>query len=155
LALRDLWQLDPTTHQLTRVSGAFTMRVHGASPRDVAVSTEAEGAAEAQRQSAASHPVQADPFETSLESTRLLAEWIQSDVPLPIGDPERDCVVCEELTLAVAELERTGVAAETTVHLARWRDALHRGLHAELRLVLGRYTSQPDVPNRLRKADWD
>jgi hypothetical protein len=155
LLVRDLWQLDPTTNQLTRVPGEFTLRVHGASPRDVAVLTEAEGAAEAQRQSAASQPVQADPFETSLEGTRLLVEWIQSDVPLPINDPERDCVVCEELTLAVAELERTGVAAETTVHLARWRDALHRGLHTELRLVLGRYTSHLDFPNRLREAHWD
>jgi len=155
LLVRDLWQLDPTTNQLTRVPGEFTLRVHGASPRDVAVLTEAEGAVEAQRQSAASQPVQADPFETSLEGTRLLVEWIQSDVPLPINDPERDCVVCEELTLAVAELERTGVAAETTVHLARWRDALHRGLHTELRLVLGRYTSHPDFPNRLRQAHWD
>jgi hypothetical protein len=91
--VRDLWQLDPTTHQLTRMPGAFTLRVHCASPRDVAVLTVAEGAAEAQRRSAASHPVQADPFETSLQGTRLLVEWIQSDVPLPIGDPEHDCAM--------------------------------------------------------------
>src|SRR5205823_1677154 len=145
----------PTTHQLTRVPGAFTLRVHGASPRDVAVLTEAEGAAEVQRQSAATQPVQADPFETSLEGTRLLAEWIQSDVPLPIGDPERDCALCEDFAQAVRELERTGAAADTTVHLARWREALHRGLHAQLKLVLGRYASDPDFPNRLRHPHWD
>jgi len=69
LLVRDLWQLDPTTHQLIRMPGAFTLRVHGASPRDVAVLTEAAGAAEAQRKSAGSHPVQAAPFETSLEGS--------------------------------------------------------------------------------------
>ncbi len=39
LLVRDPWQLDPTTEQLTRVPGEFTLRVHGASPRDVAVLT--------------------------------------------------------------------------------------------------------------------
>ncbi len=53
----------------------------------------------------------------------------RSDVPLPIGDPERDCALCADFAQAVRELERTGAAADTTVHLARWRDALHRGLH--------------------------
>jgi hypothetical protein len=38
-----------------------------------------------------------------------------------------------------------------------WRvgETLHWGLHAELRLVVGRYTSDPDFPNRLRQAHWD
>jgi hypothetical protein len=76
-------------------------------------------------------------------------------VPLPINDPERDCLVCEELTLAVAELERTGVAAETYGPSGALAGALHRGLHTELTLVLGRYTSHLDFPNRLREAHWD
>lgn len=83
------------------------MRVHCASFRDVAVLTKAEGAAEAQRQIAASHPSQTGPFEAGLEGPRLLAEWIQSDVPLSIGDSERDCVLCEALRRTAAELERS------------------------------------------------
>ena len=154
-ALKDLWQLSPETDQLTRVPQAFTVRVQGATAADVALQIEAEDAAETQRQRTAAQPVQVDPFETTLQGTRLLADWIQPNVPLPIAEPERDCALCPDLARSAANRERTNTGTASALRLARWREALHRGLHGQLSLVLARYAGDPDFPNRLRQPHWD
>jgi len=155
LIARDLWKVDPVSAKLRRTTAAFGVRLHGATSNDDAARTRAEAEADAQRRGASSRPPEVDPFETGLNGTRMVAEWIRSDVPMPVDEPERECAVCYELTATTDGLERAGATAELELRLARWREALHRGLHRELRLVFLRHADKPAFTGRLLHPRWN
>jgi hypothetical protein len=134
----ELWRVDPATGRL-----AATGRVFEPPPRpttDAApVPLPPSPPPPPSGSGVAAEDPSVDVFGSGLGTARLVREWVRPDepfLPIPAGESCPACAVLDAAVAASAEIPEE-------LRAARYRRAVHRGLHAEVVLLLERLLKPP------------